>query len=104
VCLRERSFAFEWSAIVDKIDSRAPAQQACFLAGKAEYVEEAVWALQMAEDIADVGPGWEKRVDGCDQGAFVRENALVHLNLSDSPCCQGPNARNVTAGFLAIFS
>jgi hypothetical protein len=88
---------------IAEVDSPAPAQLPGFVAAKAEYVEEAIGTLDMAEDIAHVGAGWEKRVDCCNQSAFVRKNTLMGLNLSDSPCCQGSNARNVIARPNAIF-
>jgi hypothetical protein len=60
--------------------------------------------LDKAEHTAHVGAGWEKRVDGRNQGTFVGKDTLMRLNLIDSPCCQGSNASNVTGRPTVIFA
>jgi hypothetical protein len=60
-----------------------------------QQIEESVWALDVFEDVTNVGAEREKRVDGCYQFAFIGEGTLAGFDVLRVVCRPWTNPRNI---------
>jgi len=72
-----------------------PAQLCCPFTAETQHIEKAAWALDVLEDVPNVGAMREKRVDGFYQFALICKNTLQALGSGASSGGPGANSRNI---------
>lgn len=78
-----------------------PSQLLSFFITKPEKIEEAIRTLDMAEDIANVGPRRKKRVDSSNELAIVFKSALATLGFQRAARSRWTDADDISV-VLAI--
>lgn len=81
-----------------------PAQLCSFLVAQAQKIEESVGSFYVLKDIADVGAIWEKRVDDCNQFAFIGKHTLLSVASGTAPGRPGADTRNVATDFTLLIA
>ena len=80
-----------------------PTQLPCFFAAKMQKIEEAVGALDVLEDVTNVGAAREKRVDGCNEFALIRKDTLASFGVDAAARSPRADARDITAALAIAF-
>ena len=68
-----------------------------------EEIEKAVWALDVTENITDVGAARKQRVNGFDEVTFIGEDALAGFGACAHASGPGMDAGDVAAGAVRFL-
>ena len=87
------------SALFARTQFTPPTQLPCFFAAEMQKIEEAVGALDVVEDVTNVGAGREKGVDGCDEFALIGKGTLASFGVDAAARSPRADSRDIAAAF-----
>jgi len=79
---------------------RIPAQFCCFFPTQTQKIVEAVGALDVLEDVPNVGAMREKRVDGCNKLALIDKNTLPCVGSGTAASSPWSTSRNIADALI----
>jgi len=68
-----------------------------------QKIEEAVGALDVLEDVTNVGAAREKRVHGCNEFALIRKDTLASFGVDAAARSARADSRDITAPLAIAF-
>lgn len=93
----DRSANLRRSHLIARTQLPLPTQLPCLFAVKMQKIEEAVGALDVLEDVTNVGAAREKRVDGCNEFALIRKDTLASFGVDAAARSPRADSRDITA-------
>lgn len=80
-----------------------PSQLPCFFNSEMQEIEEAIGALDVLEDVTNIGAGRQKAVDSGDEFAIIRKDALAGFGMRAAARRPGTDACDITAAFAVAI-